>query len=505
MKIVLAALALALALCSAALRAQVRVTVADLGPGASGRILQEALARPHRLIEPDTGWFVLGRGEQERGTIIVLGRTAAIAGRVEGDVIVVGGDLFVRPGADISERAIAIGGGTYPSALARVAKGSQSFRDNTFEIVRTIDGYRLEYRSLREAESPPLLFPGIYGLRLPSYDRVNGASVPFGPAFTFAGGRGELNAVATYRSDLGKIDPSIAASLEMSRRLRAMVRAERGTFSNDAWIWSNFVNSLSVLVFGIDTRNYYRADRAELTVHRLWEFTRTQIEPFVGVRGERAWSVGPGISERRGPWSVWGRTDSLGIFSPNPAVPTADIYSVVAGSTLEWESEGLRLRGQSLVERSIEASKPSGSIVVPPNFSQVTTDLGVGFLTFGEQEYGMNVHWVTTLGDTPPLQRFVYMGGSGTLPFLDLLEQGGGELLLIDQRYAIPLLNIRVGMLGNPTLQFRHRLGSAGLSKLPSFEQVIGVGVSLTIIRGELQMDPSSGKVRASVGFTFSR
>ena len=51
----------ALAIGSAALHAQARVTVADLGPGASGRIIQEALAKPHRLIEPDSVWFVLGR------------------------------------------------------------------------------------------------------------------------------------------------------------------------------------------------------------------------------------------------------------------------------------------------------------------------------------------------------------------------------------------------------------------------------------------------------------
>src|SRR5205814_1701546 len=81
-------------------------------------------------------------------------------------------------------------------------------RDNTFTIARVADTYRLTYRSLGEPPSPPLLFAGIYGLRFPSYDRVNGASVPFGPAFSFAGGRGEIDVLGTYRSDLGKVDPS---------------------------------------------------------------------------------------------------------------------------------------------------------------------------------------------------------------------------------------------------------------------------------------------------------
>src|SRR5688572_16122705 len=104
------------------------------------------------------------------------------------------------------------------------------------------------------------------------------------------------------------------------------------------------------------------------------------------------------------------------------------------------------------------------------SFTQITSDLETRFLTFGEQEYAIDVHWVTTYGATPPPQRFVYFGGPGTMPFLDLLEQGGDELLLVDQRYSIPLVNVRFGILGVPTIQLRHRLGSAGLGRLPTLE-----------------------------------
>ena len=492
------AAALGLTLGSATLQAQGRVVVTDLGPGASGRILQQALAASHRLVEPDSGWFVLKRGEQVGTTLIVVGRTAAVAGSVEGDVIVVGGDLFVRPGAHVSGRAVAIGGGVYPSSLAVIGNGSEAFRDNTFVVTRTAEGYELAYQSLREHASPPLLFPGVYGLRFPLYDRVNGASVPFGPAFSFLDGRGELDALATYRSDLGKIDPSVTGTVQLSRRSRTMFSGKRGTFSNDDWIWSNFVNSLSALFFGVDTRNYYRADRAQLTVHRLWEWTSSQIEPFVGGRVERAWSVGPSLDGQGGPWSLFGRKDSLRMSRPNPLIEDGSISSVLAGTTLQWEAQGVQLRARTSGESNISAPKNE-------RFTQLTSDVDVNFLTFGEQEYALDVHWVTTSGDTPPAQRFVYLGGSGTLPFLKLLEQGGDELLLIDQRYSVPLVNIRVGILGVPTLLLRHRIGSAGLGRLPSFEQMVGVGVMLTIVRGEVVYDPSRKKARASVGFSFSR
>ena len=479
--------------------AQRRVAITDVGAGPSGRILQAALAQPHRLIEPDSGWFILDRNAQQRGTLIVLGRTAAIGGNVEGDVIVVGGDLFIRPGARVAGRAIAIGGGVYPSALAIVERGTHAYRDNTFSIAPDSAGYQLAYVSLRADASPPLLFPGIYGLRLPTYDRVNGLSTPFGPAFTFAGGRATVDILAIYRSDLGKIDPSLDGGLQLSRRLRAEFRAGRGTFSNDAWIWSDLVNSFATLTTGTDTRNYYRADRAEVTVHRLWEFTRTLVEPFVGGVAEQAWSVGPAVGELRGPWSVLWRKDTVeGIFRPNPAIDDGQITSILSGVRVGWEAEDLRARARTRFEMG-----PGGA--GNRSFTQITSDVDVGFPTFGLHEYAMDVHWVTTPIGIVPRQRFVYLGGSGTLPFLDLLEQGGDEALLIDQRYSIPVPSVRVGILGEPTLIFRHRLGSAGLGELPSFEQMIGVGVVLTLLRVELQIDPARRKMRFSTGFSFSR
>lgn len=475
-----------------------RATVVDLGPGPSGRLVAATLARPHRLVEPDTGWFVLRRGRQEPVSLVVLGRSAAIEGSVAGDVIVVAGDLYLRPGAHVDGRAVAVGGGVYPSALAIVTGGTEAFRDNTFTIVPTDAGYELAYRSLRENESPPLLFPGVYGLRMPTYDRVDGVSIPFGPSLTFAAGRGGVNGLVTYRSDLGALDPLLDAKIQFSRRLRVTARVGRETVSNDAWIWSDFVNSLSVLAFGVDTRNWFRADRAQMTMHQKWEWTALQIEPYIGGRTEHDWSVGPAPGETRAPWSIFGRTDSLGVRRPNPPILDGNVTSVLAGGTVQWQSQGVTLTGETGAE--IALSAPADR-----RFVQITSDASASFSTFGEQEYALDVHWVTTPTAAPPAQRFVYLGGAGTLPFEKLLGQRGDHLLLIDQRYSYPLLNVMLGIFGPPTLILRHRLASAGLGRLPAFEQVIGAGVLLTILRAEVQMDPATRRARFSAGFSFSR
>ena len=340
---------------------------------------------------------------------------------------------------------------------------------------------------------------------MPTYDRVNGASVKFGPTYTFAGGRGELTGLATYRSDLGKFDPSLSGKLQLTRRLRVTMDAARGSFSDDAWIWSDFVNSFSALTVGTDTRDFFRADRGQAEIHRLWEFSTAQIEPFVGARYERAWSVGPFLGETKAPFSFFGRRDSLGMRRPNPPISDGTLTSVLVGAAFDWTAEGLTLRIRSEAEKNLGDFTPKVGTAVPLDFTQVTNDIAVGFFTFGEQQYALDVRYMTTFGDTPPMQRLAHLGGAGTLPFLDLLSQAGDELLLIDQRYSIPLLNVRVGIMGNPTLQLRHRLGGAGLGKLPSLEQMLGFGVDLTIIRGEVQVDPKRQKVRFAVGFTFAR
>src|SRR5439155_19729192 len=141
--------------------------------------------------------------------------------------------------------------------------------------------------------------------RGPTYDRVNGITLPFGPVASFAGGRGEIEALARYRSDLGKVDPSLSAGLAIGQKSLVRLDAARGTFTNDAWIWQDFVNTLSALAFGEDTRNYYRADRAELTLRRSVRWMNVDAEPFFGGLTERAWSGGPAGGETRAPWSLF--------------------------------------------------------------------------------------------------------------------------------------------------------------------------------------------------------
>ena len=501
----LAALAVVLSAAPTAGTAQERVYIRDQGPGPSGRLIREALVKPHHLvIVPDTSHVRVSRDSTIPMSLVVVGPHVVVGGRVEGDIVVVGGDLFVHPGAHVSGRVLVVGGCAYPSALATIRGGTQCWRDHTFQPTQTGRGIALDYRALSHVE--PIRFvtlPEIFGVRIPSYDRVNGLSLPFGPRLTPTGsglaGRLTIDPVVTYRSDLGAIDPSVAVRYEQSRRAAFEVSALRGTFTNDAWIRGDIVNSVITLVTGSDVRNYYRADRGEARMIRLWEGEMFEHEPFLGVRTERGWSVGPGPDATSEPWSLLGRGDrEEGTLRPNPPVVRGRLSSGLLGSRLRWESGEVQLKSDALIEAPFDSP-------VDGNFVQGTLDFGIAFPTFGTHRLSFEAHGLLTLGDTAPPQRFSYLGGSGTLPTFDLLEFGGDQLLFTESRYSIPIERIIIPLLGSPTVTFRHMLGAAGVGSLPRLEQNLGVRLSIFAFKVDYTVDPRTRETDLSFGVSVGR
>src|SRR5688500_187160 len=217
------------------------------GRGRPGVILQEVLARPFSLVVPDSVVH-LPRDSTIDRTVLILGGDATVASSVHGDVIVVDGDLFLHPGAAIDGRAVAIGGGVYPSSLATVGLGTESFRDETYDITRSSDGFQLDWRAVSPSPDETLTFPIVFGFRLPADSRGAGLGPPCGPRIMLDSGRIVGHPLMTYRSDLGASDPSLTARLGLGRLTSLEVRAARGTFTNDAWIQSDLANLISALI-----------------------------------------------------------------------------------------------------------------------------------------------------------------------------------------------------------------------------------------------------------------
>jgi hypothetical protein len=462
------------------------------------RMLRTAFSSPHDVLLADsTRRLVLPRAASLPRTTIVVGGSASVAGSVGGDLIVVGGDLYLRPGASIDGHAIAIGGGVYGSTLARVGTGIRAIRDRTFDVVQPPPHLVLRYRSL-EGHGSSFEFPIVEGLRIPTYDRVEGLGIPWGPVLRPTA-RVDVEPTVTYRSHLGAWDPGLNVVDRAGEIWRLTLDARRSTFTNDAWIYSDLINSLDGIAIALDTRNYYRADRGELRLSRTDRTITAEIESMFGVVTERAWSVGDRDTLGSRPWTAFGRGDINKYQRANPAIERGRISSAVVGTTVRWQFGDVMTNGTAKIEVPFQA--PSDE-----RFVQLTLDGTIQFPTFRAQRFRSDIHAVVTPGDTAPPQRFAYLGGSGTLPVIEeTLSLGGDQLLYIDSRYEIPLTRIVLPFIGSPVIAIRHRVGSAGVQRLPKFVQNVGVQASLSFLRVDFAIDPATRKHRTAVSLAFER
>ncbi len=392
-------------------------------------------------------------------------------------------------------------------SIAAVASPLRS-QDTTAAAVDT--GYA-EYH-----ESPITLPLGI-GLRIPSYDRVNGLTLPWGPQLVTSDETFQLDALVSYRSHLGNWDPSLEGFIRPGAANEIKLYVGRGTFTNDAWIRSDLLNSLAVLFVGSDARNYYRADRAALRFTRSLTVSALGLTPFIGGSIERGWSTGS-IAPIKAPWSFFGRKSDLKMRRLNPPVAKGRISSILGGTGMEISRGGLEAKLDAAVEHAPSTSFNAGCtfipadgrcLATPSSFTQITLDSRATFPTFGSQTFAFIGHALLVGGgEIPPPQRFGYLGGSGTLATVNLLALGGDRLLFLQGDYIVPIERIQLPFLGSPFIALRYAAGNAGIGRLPSLIQNVGVGAGVGFFRVDYSIDPAQNRSplsdRSAVTFGIS-
>ena len=357
----------------------------------------------------------------------------------------------------------------------------------------------------------PLTLPLGIGFRIPSYDRVNGLTVPWGPNLSLGDGRVDIDALVRYRSHLGNWDPSIEGSFRPGYNNEIELFVGRGTFTNDAWIRSDLMNSGAAIFVGTDARNYYRADRASLRFIRTLTTGSYTFTPFLGGNFEKDWSTGS-LRPTRRPWSVLGRSDTLKMLRANPAVTKGNIGSILGGTGMDYFRGEVDAKVSATLEHALRSPvercvfSPGGDtpcVIGQGSFTQGTIHAEVFFPTFGTQSFSFRGHTVLS-GDTVPPQRYAYLGGSATLPTVDLLALGGDRLFYAEGEYLIPIERIMLRMLGSPFVALRYAVGSAGVRDLPPFIQNLGIGAGISFLRVDYHIDPAGTRSPFSERSAFS-
>ncbi|MEO5815761.1 MAG: hypothetical protein ABIT20_10825 [Gemmatimonadaceae bacterium] len=474
------------------------VTVGRGAERNSGAFIREAAAQKHVVIA-GTGKLELPRDSTITSTLLVVGRDTYLASTVQGNVVVVNANLYLRPGVNVTGHAVAIGGTVASTTLGKVGGRIESYPDDRYDVAAQSGRYAFDFRPLPVTHTYPLLQPaGFGGVLIPSYDRVDGLSLPVGVLLTAADHMLEAQASVTYRSRLGKFDPGVEVRLAPDRAVRFVGFAGIDTRSNEKWNYSDLVNSATTFFAGNDTRNYFRSKIGEGRVFGLIERAGIAFEPFIGGRYEK---VSP-ISATGNVYSVTGHKDPEfeHIRRPNPLVEEGSIGSGLIGAQLHDTAGTVISRVRVGVEQSFT------TVTGTKNFTQLTFDGRLDFPTFKTQHLYFRSHAVAVIGDSVPKARYAYLGGSGTLPVLDLLELGGTKLFYFESRYAIPIESVVLPFIGSPMVTLRHIMGSAGVKTLPSLEQEIGIGLGLSALRIDYTRDVSNGRgSNFGIGISLSK
>ncbi|HVP71064.1 MAG TPA: hypothetical protein VMS45_07040 [Gemmatimonadaceae bacterium] len=461
------------------------------GGGGASSLLSDVLEKPY-VMRYHLWNTVLRADSTFSSTVVVLNSDATVYGTVQGDVVVINGSINLTSTTHITGRALAFGGNVYSADSARVDGRREAFPAAHFDTVRTERGLALDYRGPPPPPWEYIQFAGIYGFTVPLYDRVDGLSVGWYPSLVLRDSVFMLSPGITYRSNLGVFDGNVTARAQVGGAFMS-VSAARLTRTNDAWIQDDFPNSFMVLCCGKDFRNYWRADFGEARVGYKWNDTAFVMTFWLGGRTEKASSVPAG-----GPWGITGTSSVNSMYRPNPAIEPGTIKSGLAGIDVRLG------RGDHPIDFTVMAenafSTPDGS-----HFTQFTASLDGSRHIARDQDLLFRGQLVGTTGDTAPPQRYAYLGGSGTVPTLGLLQFGGDHLAFFEADYSYTMSWIDIPFTTSPTLALAYTAGSAGIGGYPTMTQNIGTRFAIKPLRWDLFYDPRSGQWRSVVLLWFVR
>lgn len=440
----------------------------------AGSAVQRELARflEHETYALWTRDSVLARGDTVPGDLLVLEGAVRIAGAVLGAVYVVDGDLFLRPGARITGDVLVLGGGFYSSGMATV-EGGVTYRPNEILQVLPEEG---GYRILPVGDAARAYeLPGLYGFRIPTYQRVDGWTFAWGGLARAVGvpGQPELRGTVRFLTDPEEFEATIEHWWHPSAALRVGGRVGRETRSNDAWIRGDVTNTLSFLLFGNDYRDYYRADHAALV------FDVEPPSPW-SARFSLAWEDARDL-EADDRTVLFGK-DSV---RANPAVDPGDIIALHA--IVDYA------RRTATVRRAVHLHLEGATEDAAGDFSFLWAEGQV----FGRQPLAAG-HALEVMalarGDLAgrlPRQRWSALGGIGTLPTFPILGLRGERMFLGELTYLVPIPRLEVPGVGPTEVLLRGAVGSAWSEGQPlRAEENLMAGVRFLFVEAALAIDP---------------
>lgn len=408
------------------------------------RALDALLADDYTLVSEN---LLVANGDTLAGPVLVAGATLRVNGTIDGDLYIVDANVFLRPTAVVTGSIYNLGGGLYPSEQAQVA-GVTDEPIAPYEVERLADG---SLRIVGTRSRSALVLDGFRGVRIPTYDRVDGLSVGVGAGLLtppLASIEPMVRGWAEYRVERSEFTGGGELSAARGATTLA-VGAERTTESEDRWIRGDLTNSLSTIWDGDDYRNYYQSDRGWVEARRVFETGQRISNAFLRFQVEDATSLPAGD-----PWIIR-QPDSI---RPNPAVADIRISSLLAGGSVTWDTPNLV--GEVAIETEFAFDVLDGE----RSFRRfaITGEAAIPALADHTLEVEWHFRGPFPGTDSLPRQRWSFVGGSGTLYTYDIAAFPGDRVAFAGLTYVIPLpARLTLPLIGRPSFNLLQTTAAA--------------------------------------------
>ena len=383
----------------------------------------------------------LPRGNEWRGNVAVRSGPVFVAGRVQGTLVVINGDLLFDTGAEVTGDVIVVGGTVDDTAKARIAGEVRQYREPLLYRLRR-EGDELVYApnlrrrlfnpgahvSWGNADSRSSLTIATGG----TFNRIEGLPIVFGPLFDWKLQRNlrmRVDALGVFRSagdlsdkrsDLGYMFRGELRSGDI-RPVGVGMRAFDVVSPVEDWGLHSAEIGWSAFLFGRDYRDYF--------LNKGWAaraFVQPERQIALSLELRREWQTSVANQD---PWTVFRNSE---IWRPNPPIDEGHFTTIAAGAALDTRNDPEEPTSGWLVRTTLEDSRSSD--VVPhsgvptsvrdsiPNPSSYRFDR----MFFDVRHYArispsgrVNIRlvgggWVG--GDPLPLQRRLALGGPDPMP-----------------------------------------------------------------------------------------
>jgi hypothetical protein len=268
-------------------------------------------------------------GRSVVGNVGVLGGPFTVGGRIEGDVVVLNGDLFFLDGGRVTGNVTVIGGDVRSRAPGDVA-GTLSVYPEVLRVVEQDGTVELSARQLRSFDRAEGLGRTTFTVRAgTNYNRVEGLPVMFGPIFETAEPHSlKVEALAVWRSESGLTfdDQEFGYQLLVEQRFgRGRLVSIGGTLHSAVTPisplgLSDVESSLSTFFLRKDYRDYF--DRTGWSAFVTANAPDTPLSLRVEFLDEKH-----AFAPVRAPWTLR-RNDSA--WRPQPLVGEGDLQALTA-------------------------------------------------------------------------------------------------------------------------------------------------------------------------------